>query len=192
MDMNEALELSSKDGYVSDNKMELVSYRKYEHLTHWIYNAILEATHLDNFRGDMGSLTELFGISKEQLRLYVARLIEAGLLDIGPDGRWKDMYENASTVPHEDLDVTYFQEYQISLKNRAEESILHDSGEEKSHTSIMSAVDADLIPEIKQDIKDFRKKILDKINKQSKKKDALYALQLSLMPLVERENEKPE
>lgn len=166
----------------SRNGLSFIELDRFELLRHWHYAAILECLELNDFEPSSKWIAERLGISTSVVKVAVNRLFTEGVLSRNEDGSWRNNWSEYSTQTHENVDELALRNHQKQLLKLAAQSIEHNDPPLKSHTAYVSAIDSDLVPEIKSEIQKFRGKIAKLIKAKSKKKDAIYCLQVNLFP----------
>lgn len=164
--------------------LKVVEFDRLHLLSKWYYAAIIESLDLNNFKPSAEWIAKRLGISTSVANIAINQLFAAGVLTLNADGSWGNNWQNYTTHSNENVDELPLREHQKQLLKLAAQSIDYNSGEKKSHTAVVTTVDEDLIPEIKEEIKKFRRKINDLIEKKSKKKNSIYCMQINLFPEV--------
>jgi uncharacterized protein (TIGR02147 family) len=151
-------------------------------LSKWYYIAILELLELENFDPNEEWIAKKLGLSIDVVKTALDNLFNANVLILMPNHKWKNNWNSLTTQKSEDVDHLELRELQKQLLKLAEHSIDHNPGTKKSHSTYVSAVDESLVPEIKKEIKNFRRKIADLIENKSRVKNSVYCLQINFFP----------
>jgi len=161
---------------------QLVEYEKMHLLANWYYLGILECVALEGFQPTPQWIGKQLGLPACVISLALSQLFAHKVLTINEDGSWTNHWQFFTTQVNENVDEIPLRQLQKQLLEKAAQSIEENSAEEKSHSSYVSAMDAELVPEIKEEIRLFRQKIAKLIEQKSKKRDTVYCLQLNLFP----------
>lgn len=149
-------------------------------ISDWYHFAILELTYLDEFKPDTKWISKALDVEEKLIKLAVKRLFSLELLE-ERDGTWVDC-EGFLATPT-DIPSSALRKFQGQLLNKAKNSLAQDSVMERDMTSVMFAVDKDLIPEAKEKIKKFRKE-MDLFAQKSKRKNGVYCLAVQFFNLA--------
>ena len=144
--------------------------------------AILELTHLDEFRPDVSWIARVLGLSPDEVNLAVFRLLRLGLLRMVSTTEWVDCTGDVTNL----LDgVAYEAVRRLSERARthAIESELATPASEREFSSTTIAVDRGSLPEAMRILTDARNEIL-RVLAQGGRRDDVYQLDLSLLPLT--------
>lgn len=162
----------------------------FEVCSQWYYLSILECFDLDNFASSPKWVANKLGLSVPVVQVAINQLIRIGLVEIDENGNWCRTHVQTSSCKNEDVDVIALRNLQKTHLGLAEQSIDFANPVTKSHSSLTTAIDSDLIPKIKLEIKKFRQKINKLAMKESNKKDSIYCLQLNWFETIERDGGK--
>ena len=158
-----------------------VGAENYQLLSKWYYSAIIECLDLDGFEPSSNWIANKINMNASAVNAALNQLFSAGVLSLKPDGNWQNNWQNFTTQKDsEDIDHMALRNLQRQLCDLAKYSIDNESSENKSHTAYIAAIDTDLLPELKNEIRKFRRSVAKLIGKKSKKKDELYCLQINL------------
>tara|TARA_B100001248_G_scaffold251745_2_gene227202 strand:- start:23428 stop:24207 length:780 start_codon:yes stop_codon:yes gene_type:complete len=152
---------------------------QYDVVANWYYDVILEMVDLDNFRLDAKWIAKKLEISTNEATLALQKLIRSNYLICDDKGKWHNNLKNITSAEDNDFDHIALQNFQTQMRERAIASIKNDGAKDKNHSSYTVAMDQDLFPEIKEEIKIFRRKIAELIEEKSKKRDCVGNLQIS-------------
>jgi uncharacterized protein (TIGR02147 family) len=161
---------------------KMVDFDRLHLLRKWFYPAILECLSLEDFEQDPTWIARKLGISISIVNVALHQLMQSGVLEVKADGSWQNNWQHFTTQKNENVDEEPLREHQKQLLRLAAQSIDTNDSEIKSHTAYISAVDRDLIPEIKDEIRKFRRKIANLIEEKSKIKNEVYCMQINLFP----------
>jgi uncharacterized protein (TIGR02147 family) len=150
----------------------------------WRHYAILELMKVNGFQSNSKWIANALGISTARANEYIRRLQTVGLLQVLPDGTWKDVSEGCSTDYSNEFEVTKaHQRAQKVLLKRAIQAVDQIECTERDQGSAMMATDAARIAGAKKMITKFMFDLCRFLEK-SNRKDSIYQLSISLFPLV--------
>lgn len=178
-----------------DTARELSRYTRlspdfFSSIEDWRHYAILELMKVDGFENDVSWIANALGISKDSAKQYIERLQTVGLLEVLPDGSWRDVSEGCTFMDPSDSEVTAAQQrLQKTLLAFGIQAIDEISPEERDNASIMMATDRSRIAGAKKMITKFLIDLCGYLEG-GKKKEAVYQVSLAMFPLVKTESEK--
>ena len=153
-------------------------------ISDWYHYAILEIINLDSFQNDISWIAKKLNLNEEVVSKAIQNLLSAKLLYITP--------QNEIKATDSFLAVKQYNFSSVAMRKRQKQimqlnMIKIDSLDisNRDHSSITLTLDKDLLPEIKEKIKEFRRTLANFIVKNTKNCDEVYELQLSLIPLTE-------
>jgi uncharacterized protein (TIGR02147 family) len=155
----------------------------------WHHFAILELIKIQGFRPDAEWIAATLGISREETENAVTKLKRLGLLEITDNGEWRNNSENGENAAtgsrHQDPSPVHDGPIvrHHDLLDRAKAAVETVPLELRDQASVTFAIDAALVPEIKQRLLAFRCSLAEFIEKKSKEKNHVYVLTCSLFPL---------
>ena len=146
--------------------------------------AILELTHLDDFRPDVLWISRVLGLTPDEVNVAVARLCRLGLLAMVSPTEWVD---STGDVTHLLDGLAYEAVWRLSERARrhaieiAVGASPHDRLHELSSTTL--AVDQRRIPEALRILAKARNDVL-RVLSESDRRDHVYHLDISMVPLT--------
>lgn len=162
-----------------------LSQDTFEAIEDWHHYAILELMKVSDFKTEAKWLTQALGISVSEIRACIERLQRVGLLEIRPDGSWYDRSEGFSThILSENESTIAHRRSQKKLLELAIEALEKTAIEKRDQSSMMMATSFSKIAEAKKRIRAFRQELCGFLE-DTKEKDAVYQLSISLFPLYE-------
>jgi len=159
-----------------------LSLDKFNYCSSWHYDAILELTHLDHFQGDLKWIAKTLDLNLNEVKLAVETLQRLDLLKIENE-RWIDCCQNNLVAFADDYTNAALKNYQRGVLNKSLDSIGTIPTGQRQHRSFIVVMDEDLIPIVHQKIQNFLLKTVNFIKQNNKKKNKIYALQISSVPL---------
>jgi transcriptional regulator with XRE-family HTH domain len=153
-------------------------------ISDWYHYAILEVLKLEEFRfnQDESDIANRLGLSLEEYKNAVKRLIKLGHLKLGEDNRLIDEEVNCSSILSIDTSSAH-RTNQKQILSLAQNALDETPIEKRSQSAMTVAIDSKKIPEAKKMIKEFRRK-LARFLSTSKHLDEVYHLSLSLYPVT--------
>lgn len=152
----------------------------------WIFDAILELTYLHKFEPSVKFVADTFGLSTLEAEDKLEKLFKTGKLEKQNNGNWVNKTGFTSTYLSPNFEAESLKNYQLLLGRKSSQSIMNEPIENKDHASYISAMDTDLIPEIKEILKRTRREIAELIETKSKKRDMVYGITTNLFPLNQK------
>ncbi len=155
-------------------------------MSDWYYFAILELTMIDGFVSSPAWIAKSLGISISVTEAAIERLKRLELLE-EVDGilcQTGGFMATPSDVPSEAL-----KKFHSQLLHKAQKAIYDQSVEERDISSITLPIQVCDIPWAKQQIKEFRRGLMAKLES-AEKKDAVYCLAVQFFGVQEKEVQK--
>jgi uncharacterized protein (TIGR02147 family) len=146
----------------------------------WYHMAILELTDIRGFRADPSWVAGKLGLPVDLVREAVDRLQRLGLLMV-EDGVW--------TQTHHDLELPSgapsrtIREHHKQILTKAIAAIDQTDVDRREYSTQTFAFDQSLVPEIKNLIREFQRKVARAGHQGTK--DSVYVMSMQLFPLVE-------
>lgn len=152
-------------------------------IAEWHHDAILELTHVQNFKPDIKWISTKLGITSNKCRTAIERLQRLELLDI-QDTRWKDCSRNNTTNITNDLSSAALRRLQLKILELSQEALTKLPRTQRDHTSLVIAMQTSDLAEVKKRIKDFRYELVNYIERKKAKPDAVFQFAFSVFPLT--------
>lgn len=156
-------------------------------ISEWYHYAILELVEINNFQPNAKWIAKSLGLSISEVNIAVERLLRLKMLEISEDGVWKDLSGNVSNYPSLNTNSA-FQEQQIQFLNLAIEKVKAVNFSQRDNSSVTMAIDSKKLPEAKEMVKKFRRKLCSFL--QSGEKDSVYQLAVAVYPLTKIETKE--
>jgi uncharacterized protein (TIGR02147 family) len=156
-------------------------------ISDWQHYAILELMRVDQFRSEEKWIARALGITVSEAHITLERLERVGLIEKTAEG-WVDISGGKSTTVHNEFTATAFRSLQRQILERALVALEEVPMEKRDQSSMTMAIDTDRLPEAKEMIKDFRRK-LAKFLSRGERRDQVYNLGISLYPVSKIEGE---
>lgn len=153
------------------------------------HDLLLELMKLKGFKTDLKWLSKKLGSPLPETRAIVERLERMGLLEVQPNGTWKDLSEGFSSWhPGDMLTSVAHRRSQHQVLARAQAALESQPIETRDQSTMMMATSPEKILAAKELIKNFRRELCAFLE-DSKDKTAVYQLSVSLFSLTDLKNE---
>ena len=172
-----------KDHSIKKRAVEL-SVDEYEKISDWLHFAILNLMDCENFDSATNEFSERIGIAEDQIKHALDNLLNLGLVYVDSDLMWqKNPYTLRTDSTRSSLasQKTYAQ-----LLEKALQSMKEDDFSERDLSGTMMAIDSDLLPLAKQEIRKFRNYLTNKLESRGNQKD-VYQLCIQFFPISKRQ-----
>jgi uncharacterized protein (TIGR02147 family) len=160
----------------------------FEAVSEWHYDAILELTHLKNFKPDDRWISLKLNVNLMEVRAAIDRLIRLDLLRISGD-KWIDMSRSNTTIVDPNFTNAANRKYQRQILELSHKAVDTVPIEKRDHTSMTLTLRETDIPKIKKKIARFRRRLTEEIGKNRAKHDQVYQMSFSLFPLTGEKGE---
>lgn len=146
-------------------------------MSSFVHEALLELTHLDDFRPDSRWIARVLDVSVDEVNVALQQLLRLGML--GMEGeRWVDRTGDRTLV-HTDL----AHETLRRLTERVRRHALRAGGGERDYSSTLLSVDRRQLPEVLERLARFRRDLLAHLAR-GERRDEVYHLELSFLPVT--------
>lgn len=133
-------------------------------------------------------IDSIYPVDLEFFNEIIDYLKEKKIIDTNPDGDLFCHYKNISSLPDENITSNALKVYQDTLLEFSKLALRKLTTEQRSHTSMIFNLPKDQLQEIKNETREFRRRVneiaQDKKN-QSPEDSDLYALQISFFPFLD-------
>lgn len=168
----------------TESDFSLLSMDSFAVISDWYHFAILDLTHLKNFKSDPAWIARKLSIQPMEAIQAFIRLKRLGML-VEKDGRLvkaEGFYTNYS----EGVTSAALKEYQRQVIKKALHAVDGCPQERKDITSITIAADSKKLKEAKEKIKNFRRELCAFL--EDGESDSVFHLALQLYPVTDLEN----
>ena len=168
----------------SDSEMTLrdLQLEYFKIISDWYHYALIELTNLDGFHNSPEWISSKLGISVNQTKSAIDRLLNLELLEI-KNGQLRPTSGGNTTTKNDFTDLA-FKKMQDDLLKKAIQSLWDEDMSKRDHTSICMAIHPDDIPEVKKRLTKTRRDICKYLERpQTKKPTQVYNLSLSFFAL---------
>lgn len=169
----------------SSELMHEINMDEFKFIQDWYHFVILELTTLPGFQPTPDWIAKKINISKVEAQMALKRLVDIGELEKNSDGELVPTHKTTTTIGR-GLTNSAFKLRQKQVLKKAIEAMDLVAIEQRDQTSMTISVDQDLMPEIKERIKKFRRSLATYIEKNSKNPNSVYELSISLFPWTQK------
>lgn len=169
--------------------MSFIEKEKFNIIADWYHYAILHMCGLDGFNQDPAWIAERLGIEDVDLiTSAIKRLLDNNFLGIDENNQYYKIDQFSAILDYE-MSTKAMRERQKQILKISSEKLDQVPMNLRDHSSLTLNVDEELLPEIKERIKKFRRSLGNFIVKNNKKTEQIYELQLSFFPLLTKPNQ---
>lgn len=164
------------------DKITELNLEKFSVIRDWYHMAILEMTEITTFRPDIGWMASRLDLPTDIVKEAVGRLVELGLLKTDVP-KWQQTsvdLELPSGMPSRAV-----KEHHKQLLTKAIVAVDEAALEDREYSAQTLAVAKSSLPELKNLIREFQRKVARLSHGQPK--DDVYALNIQLFPLLEKD-----
>jgi uncharacterized protein (TIGR02147 family) len=170
---------------LENEKIRELQTEEFDLISNWYHLAILQIFNLDSFSQDPKWIANKLGIEKEsKVQEAINRLLKLKLLSYDDEGNLYPI-EQFTSILSPTFSSVAMRERQKQVMKLGTIKIDQIDINKRDNSSIVVAVDEELLPEIKERIKKFRRSLGNYIVKKGVKKKAIYELQVNFIPLTE-------
>ena len=162
----------------------------FEYISEWHHDAILELTRLSFFKPSHKWIAKTLDISELKVKLAVERLVSLGYLEITEDKKWIDKLGDVTMHKNVNFTNHALKNRQIDILKKSEDAVRSTPVAERDHTYTMFAIDRNDIQEVKQEIKTFRRKLTQFLERGATKPNSVYQLHIGFFPLTKKYNQE--
>ena len=151
-------------------------------ISDWYHAAILELTQLKDFQSDLRWISEKIGITQEESRVAIERLLHMRLLKSDAEGKWianPEVFSTFSETPS-----TAIRRFHRQILTMHIESLLQDHKDDRIEQSMILAIPKASIPQFRIEFQKFVGQFWENI--EHLEKDELYSMSLQLCPIRNR------
>ena len=158
----------------------LLDLRKFQVISDWYFNAILELTETSGFESNASWIAGRLGISSDLANKAILTLIELGLLKKSKSGHLKQTKAHISTMSN--VPSRAIREYHRQIFEKAEAALSEVALEERDFSSITIAIPSEKIELARKKIKEFRRQLAKDLQADGSP-DRVYCLAIQMFPL---------
>lgn len=172
-------------------KMRLLSKKQLSLFSRWYYVYIRDILHFYPFTGDYNALAKKLqpSITEAQAKQAIAYLLEVGLIAKTKQGLYKPLDATISTG--DEVHSVELASFQLKTMDMAKQALQKVPGSERD-ISVLSLTVSDVsFQKMKQEISDFRKKLL-KIALEESVPDQVFQCNIQFFPVSKKESRGTE
>lgn len=159
----------------------------------WRHDAILEYLQLPSNsekNQDVRKIASRLGLGPADVMTSLQLLERTGQIVRDDKGMFRPIARNTSTLLLGPQTSVARRRHQKGLLKKSMDALEETPLEERDHTSIVMTIDADDLPELKETIRSFRKKLMAFAQRKNVVPNEVYAIQISLFPLTKKTEAK--
>ncbi len=182
--------VKSSDGIKHFESMQdvKVHHEEFKLIQNWYNITIVELTLLADFQPEAAWISTKLGISVDEAKLAVERLITLGFLNKTEGGQ---LVKSGNGTPGlrivSDDHASYITALRQSITQFGAKAMqaMHDiPNSQRANMTLTVAIDSTLVDEAKKKITQFTRTLADELEKKSQNKDHVYELMVSFFPLT--------
>lgn len=179
-------QITAKKMALSSDQLDESSLRQLEAdefrvIQDWYNFAIMELVNLKSFQPNEVWIAKKLSISEEEALMALERLVRLELIVQDKNGKFIKS-QNFVSIIQMNLSTVAMRNRQKQVLQKASEAMDFTDISNRDQSAITIALDSSLVPEIKDRIRKMRRSLANYIDKNSKKKDQVYELSISLFP----------
>ncbi len=136
------------------------------------------------------SVTSTYPADEKKIMGVVDHLINQKIIEELPDGKLRPLFKNQTSLPTEEVSSEALKKYQELLMDYSRLALKKLTVDSRSHTSIVTALPQSAIQEVKEEIREFRRRvnqIIIKHDEESETEIKIYGLQVGLFPFIKKD-----
>lgn len=173
-----------------EERFEPLDIDKFEFLSDWYHDAILELTRLRCFKPDPKWIARVLDVNVNQINIAVERLIKLGLLKVEKTGEWKDLSINNTNNHVGEFTNSALKKYQKDILSKSTQALDVLPRDQRDHTSLMLNFSGANMKAAKDMIKKFRTEFSAAAQNSEQVADDIYTLQISFFPISKTKNKE--
>lgn len=172
--------------------VEVLDTDKYDYYTRWYHSVLREVAPNADVGDDYKALGELLlpPIKRRETGRAVKLLLELGLLERADDGTLKQAQKLVSTGS--EVESLAVRDLHAQMANLARDAIEQVPKDERDISGITVGLSNETYATIRQEIKEFRERLMKLVADDTTPVERVYRLNLQLFPLSERLDAKNE
>lgn len=148
----------------------------------WYHYAILELTHLDDFRPDSRWIARVLDITVDEVNAAVSRLASLRLLEMETPDRWVDRARHVA-ASFEDFTRVAVERWSEQMRARSATALAAATPQNREFTSTTIAAHTRRLPEVKRRIERFQRELVDLLERDTERNE-VFQLDIHLYPLT--------
>lgn len=170
--------------FISSQGFGELDLERFKIISDWYHFAILELTEVADFQTNPFWIAKRLGISSEQTKQAVQRLLDFGLLTENARNEIRQTQADLATpsgIPSREL-----REHHSQILQKADEALQNVPIERRDYSAMTMAINSSKINEAQKWIKEFRRRFCKDIQ-DHEIKDRVYCLAIQFFPLEREE-----
>lgn len=151
-------------------------------ISDWYHYGILELMRVDHFEHDYEWVGNALGLSENQVRAAVNRMIRLGMMEVTEEGKWIDRTDVRTTTTGMKFTDEALRKFQHQMLSMARTALEETPFDERDQSAVTFAADSSQLAEAKERITRFRRD-LSRFLSRGTKRDRVYHLCVSLYPV---------
>jgi uncharacterized protein (TIGR02147 family) len=166
---------------VADGNYQTLDHDTFALISDWYHFAILELVFTEGFRPQLKWIARRLAITEIEVEQAVERLVNLGLL-IRHGEHWEVTQKFPATMSG--VPSKAIKKFHAQIMKKAADALYLQEIERRDFSTISVAINPDDLPEIKEEIKKFRRALEQKYKARANKRE-VYALSMQLFSLTE-------
>lgn len=167
---------------VAEEEFRSLTLDHFQIISDWYHFAILELVGVNGARGDASWISRALGISVNEARIAVERMLRLGMLERDRRGMLRNIGGNHTSIA-DPFTAVAFRKMQKQVLEKAIQALEEVPIEERNQTSMTLAIDSRDLPAAKEHLKRFRREFTARLQPEGKPRDRVYHLSLSFYPV---------
>ena len=155
------------------------------YISSWQCLTLLELVSTDGFHDDFTWMSRRLSITANEVKKHFSILRRLKLIR-QQDGKW--LPDGSFRVTSSQIPSRAIRKCHGSLIEKAKWSVLHETVDERDVSAIVFPVAFTDLPWIKEELKEFRRALYEKIKNSTSPKDEVYCLNIQYFPLTKKES----
>lgn len=165
----------------NDDDFEPVGADEFTAISDWYHYAILELMSVDGFKPQSSWIARALGLSVSEVNFAIERLVRLGLLEVTPDGNWRQQAGQLTTSASS-FTTAAFRKLQRQILQQAVDALETVPLSERDQSSMTMAISKAKLAGAKERIRQFRRELCAYLQ-DSPLHDEVYQLSISLFPV---------
>ncbi len=174
------------------NSYYLLQQDAFNCISDWYFDAILELSLIPNINLEPKVISSAIGITELQARMALETLERLELFRRDKNGKLKIQHQNSTNILDPDFTNVAQKKYQKCVLDKSLQALSEVDRKDRDHTSTTMAIHKKDLPKAKEIIQKFRHDLNKFLQRDSKKFDEVYQLQVSFFPLTKDKGVKNE
>lgn len=172
---------------LGDYEIKEISAEKYKEFLKWYFNPIILLVEMPGFKSDMQFISKKLNLDHKTTEQAVQRLFEKGFLVVDEKGAWKRGEVNFTIKG--DANTPEIRDYYVQFVEKAKKSITEIPVKERDISTTLINIDQSDLPDIQNEIRNFRQALMKKITSKTTPADQIYSLCIQFFPITSKMNE---